>query len=55
MGAHAEEGTGGGWASGCGVEGVVEVGDLGNVSVPVLTAHMKRRTRRWITYICLQR
>lgn len=33
MGWHAEEGAGGGWSPISGVEGVVEIGDLGGVSV----------------------
>lgn len=36
LGWHADEGAGGRWSSKSGVEGVVEVGDLGDVSVPVL-------------------
>jgi len=33
LGWHADEGTGGGWSPKCSVGGVVEVGDLGSVSV----------------------
>lgn len=53
LGGHAEEGTGGGWTSGCGVEGVVEVGDLGNVSVPVLIGHIHEEHNDEVDHIHL--